>query len=88
MSNTKTIELPYDIGDNVWLLLEKDDSQWDVVPSRFLKYQYHGSVELFSFYINCALIGNTLEFSREELVGTVFTTKEEAEKALKEAKTE
>lgn len=88
MSKTKTIELPYDVGDRVWLLLEKLDGQWDVVPSRFLKYQYHGSAEVFSFYVNCNAIGNTLEFFRKDLAGTVFTTKEEAEKALKEVETE
>lgn len=79
------LRLPCKIDNTVYLLLEKlRNGKKEIVESRFVGYRLHPQFELFSCYIDCKAIGNTLEFHREDFGKTIFLTKEEAEAKLKE----
>ena len=72
------------VGDKTFLLLEKLIGGWDVVESYCCKIVYRGRGIIYSMFFDCVDIGNTLEFYDDDFGKTVFLTKEEAERALKE----
>lgn len=75
---------PCKVGQKTFLLLEKVTGGADIVESYCCKVVEKGFVKLYSMYIDCADIYNTLECVLDDFGQWVFLTKEEAERALKE----
>lgn len=73
------------VGDAVWLTLELLKGGLEIVESRCVKITIISDRQtVYSMHINDRAIGNTLEFYDDEFGKTVFLSREEAEKALKE----
>ena len=73
------------VGDVVWLTLELLKGGLEIVESRCVKITIISDRQtVYSMHINDRAIGNTLEFYDDEFGKTVFLSREEAEKALKE----
>lgn len=73
---------PCKLGDKVYLLLEKITGEYVVVESICKEMHNKGFGMAYFMHIDCAEIGNRLEFYLEDFGKTVFLTKEEAQKAL------
>jgi hypothetical protein len=78
------IVLPCKVGDKTFLLLEKIKGGYDIVESKCVCITDNGYGNIYSMYINCVDIGNSLEFDVTDFGKSVFLAKELAEKALKE----
>lgn len=76
---------PCKVGDTVWLTLELLKGGQKLVESRCVKITIISDRQIvYSMHINERAIGNTLEFYDDDFGKTVFLSREEAEKALKE----
>lgn len=73
------------VGDTVWLTLELLQGGQELVKSRCVKITIISDRQIvYSMHINDRAIGNTLEFYDDDFGRSVFLSREEAEKALKE----
>ena len=78
------IVLPCKVGDKTFLLLEKGGEKYDIVESECWRISQHRWGDVYSMYVDCEVINNSLEFESNEFGKTVFLTREEAEAKLKE----
>ncbi len=80
----RELEIPVRVGSVVYLLMENlVTGETDIVPSRLLRVVWRfDSTPIYSCYVNCREIGNTLEYYEQDFGKEVFATREEAEKAL------
>ena len=74
---------PCKVGDKTFLLLEKDNEKYDIVESECWRISRHKWGDIYSMYVDCEVINNSLEFGSNEFGKTVFLTREEAEAKLK-----
>ncbi len=75
---------PCKVGDKTYLLLEKTSGGYDIVESQCVYISENKYSRAYSMDIDCAEVGNTLEFYLNDFGKWVFLTKEEAEEKLKE----
>jgi len=73
---------PCKVWDKCYLLLEKDNNEFDIVESRLLRLTVKKDLVVAYCDFNCAEIGNTLEFYNDEIEKCIFATEEQAKKAL------
>ena len=83
LENNRLIELPCKVGDTIYLLLEHVDSSYYIVESKCLGYKLIENSEKVVMYINCPIIPNYLNMDKLIYGKTVFSSLDEAEKALK-----
>ena len=72
------------VGERTFLLLEKFAGGFDILESKCVKVEHCGYGWIYSMYIDCKEINNTLEFGIDKFGKEVFLSKEEAEKVLEE----
>ena len=77
----RLLKLPCAVGDELYLLLERNAGGFGIVKSKLVKYSISEKCEIFSAFYECKEIGNTIEFYRCDFGETVFLTKEAAEAA-------
>ncbi len=74
---------PVKVGDETFLLLERTSGGFDILDSKCVRETANGAGRVFSMYIDCPEIGNTLEYRLDDIGKTVFLSREDAEKALR-----
>lgn len=84
----RLIKLPCKVVDKVYLVLETDLDEYEIVESMLIGYCNRMNNEYFSMYIDCEEINDSLEFKREDFGKEIFLTREEAEAKLKEVQIE
>ena len=76
--------LPCKVGEKVWLILETLTGKRGVYESKVICHIKTEKTETFSCFIDCAEIGNSIEFDITEVDDFIFRSKEEAEQKLEE----
>ena len=71
------------VGDQTFLLLEKDNEEYDIVESRCVRITQTERGTIYSMHFDCKEIDSSIEFNSDDFGKTVFFSHEEAKKDLK-----